>query len=96
MTYRGNGCGPKGFVGKLIPDSLLGLSVHEACNLHDERYFKGGDEEDRRKADKKFLQDMLLAIDKRQGIFLAKKIRTLGAYFYYFGVRVFGKFFFKD
>jgi hypothetical protein len=94
MSSRPNGCGPKGFLGRLIPESFLGVSFHEACNLHDERYFKGSSVRDRKIADQKFLDEMLLGIDRRGGIFLAKKIRKLGAYFYYFGVRLFGSFFF--
>ncbi len=96
MSFRPNGCGPKGLLGRLIPEGFLGVSVHEACNLHDERYETGGSEKDRKLADEMFLQDMLLAIDKRGGIFLARNIRKLGAYFYYFGVRGFGSNFFKD
>jgi hypothetical protein len=45
--------------------------------------------------DKKFLQDMLLTIDRRGGIFFAKNVRKLGAYFYYLGVRLFGIFFYR-
>lgn len=96
MSFRPNGCGPKGLLGSMIPDGFLGVSVHSACNLHDERYENGGSESARKLADKKFLENMLLDIDKRGGIFLAKNIRKLGAYFYYFGVRLFGSYFFKD
>jgi hypothetical protein len=95
VKSRSNGCGPKGFLGRLIPDSFLGVSVHAACNYHDEGYSKGGSEKNRKKADQKFLEDMLLAIDRRGGIFIAKNIRKLGAYFYYFGVRLFGSAYFS-
>lgn len=95
MTFHPNGCGPKGILGRLIPDSFLGASVHEACNFHDVSYSKGGSEKDRKKADLKFLKNMFLAIDKRGGIFLSKNIRKLGAYFYYFGVRLFGSAYFS-
>jgi len=91
-----NGCGPKGLLGTLIPEGFLGVSFHEACNLHDERYSKGGNRNDRKFADQMFLDDMLLSIDKRGGIFLARNIRKLGAYFYYFGVRAFGYLFFSS
>lgn len=33
-----NGCGPDGWKGALIPDSFLGVSIHEACNIHDFDY----------------------------------------------------------
>ena len=90
MSSKTNGCGPKGFLGRLIPDRLFGVSFHSACYFHDERYSKGGNHHDRKLADQLFLNDMLLSIDKRGGIFLAKNIRKLGAYFYYLGVRLFG------
>ena len=54
MSFRANGCGSKGFVGKLIPDSLIGVSVHEACNLNDVHYNQGGSSNDREEADDKF------------------------------------------
>ncbi len=95
MTFRPNGCGPKGFLGRLIPDSFLGVSVHRACNIHDEEYAKGGSAKDRKKTDQIFLNDMLSSIDQRGGIFLAKNVRKLGAYFYYMGVRLFGSFFYR-
>ena len=90
MSSRPNGCGPSGVLGRLIPEGFLGVSFHGACNIHDERYSKGGSKKDRRIADQKFLDDMLLSVDRRGGIFLARNIRKLGAYFYYFGVRAFG------
>lgn len=94
MRFKPNGCGPKGVVGKLIPDSLLGVSVHEACNLHDERYHQGGSSEKRREADQKFLEDMFSAIEKEKGSHLVTQARKLGAYIYYYSVRIFGYFLF--
>lgn len=90
MSSRSNGCGPRGLLGRLIPEGFLGVSFNEACNIHDERYSKGGTKKDRRISDRKFLDDMLLSIDKRGGIFVAKNIRKLGAFFYYYSVRIFG------
>jgi hypothetical protein len=94
MSSRPNGCGPSGVLGRLIPEDFLDVSFHGACNIHDERYSKGRSKKDRRIADQKFLDDMLLSVDRRGGIFLARNIRKLGAIFFYFGVRLFGFFYF--
>ena len=94
MSLRSNGCGPRGLLGGLIPEGFLGGSFHEACNIHDERYSQGGSKKDRRIADQKFLDDMLLAVDRRGGIFLARNIRKLGAHLYYLMVRLFGSLYF--
>ena len=96
MTFRPNGCGPKGILGRLIPDSFLGVLVRRYCNIHDKEYAKGGSEKDRKMADQKFLQDMLLTFDRSGGIFFAKNVRKLGAYFYYLGVRLFVIFFYQQ
>lgn len=95
MKSRPNGCGPKGIVGKLIPDGLLGLSVMEDCDLHDIHYTNGGTQEDRKKADELFLANMLKKIKERSQSKLAKAIRKLQAYFYFWSVRLFGKTFFE-
>lgn len=94
MRFKPNGCGPKGVVGKLIPDSLLGVSVQEACNLHDDRYHQGGTSEKRWRADRNFLEDMLSAIEKEKGSRLIGQARKMGAYIYYYSVRIFGHFLF--
>lgn len=35
IEAQGNGCGRAGLEGKLVPDSILGLSVRCVCNVHD-------------------------------------------------------------
>ena len=89
-----NGCGPKGIWGKFIPDGLLGVSINEACNVHDDQYSSGRTKEDRRLADQGFLDNMLHEVGSRQGIKVLKLARKALAYTYYFSVRVFGGFFF--
>jgi hypothetical protein len=94
MRPQANGCGPKGTFGKLIPDSLLGVSVHEACNLHDELYSQGGTSKERKEADKFFLDEMLKIVDKNSESHLLKVLRKSQAYLYFYAVRLFGRFFF--
>ena len=53
--FHPNGCGPclHPWLSWLIPDWLPGLgSFQAACDLHDYRYFIGGTEADRRRADR--------------------------------------------
>jgi hypothetical protein len=96
MKFRGNGCGPSGLLGKLIPEKLLGVSVRDVCNLHDERYEEGGDSIKRKIADQEFLNNMIEKIDSKPSNLLINKVRKLGAYLYYFSVRIFGKLFYKS
>jgi hypothetical protein len=57
---------------------------YECCVKHDEDYEKGGSHVDRKEADKRFLACML-----------ARRKWKPVAYTYYWGVRVFGAFFYK-
>ncbi len=59
-----NGCGPESMKVKLIPDRILGADFGDACNGHDGCYQFGEDEEDKRVADRLFLCNLLLAVDK--------------------------------
>ena len=95
MKSQSNGCGPSGLVGKIIPDSLLGVSVHEACNIHDVLYSKGGSSQDRKEADEDFLKMMLEKLkDSPKKPFL-NSLRKFQAYLYFWSVRIFGRYFFN-
>jgi hypothetical protein len=95
MGYKGNGCGPKGPVGKIIPDSLFGVCVVDACNNHAASYSKGGDAKDRRKADVDFLKAMLAKVEEESASRMVKSFRKVMAYAYYYTVRLFGHFLFE-
>ena len=61
-----NGCGPKNpkyFGGHIIPDNIWGLSITEACNIHDYMYYMGESLVDKNEADRLFLDNMLRIID---------------------------------
>jgi hypothetical protein len=45
------GCGPGEFGNKLVPDKILGLSITEACCIHDHMYSIGQTEEEKTTAD---------------------------------------------
>jgi len=76
-----NGCGTKGLGGWLVPDTLYGLNITEACNIHDWMYFKGKDIYDKEEADRVFLNNMLRIISR--GSSWLKWLRRRRAYKYY-------------
>lgn len=84
-----NGCGPQGKL-DLIPDTLYGLSVAQACKIHDWEYVKGESIEDKEKADSRFLDNMLRLIDKYTTNPLLKTLRRRRAHTYYEAVKRFG------
>lgn len=54
-----NGCGALG----LVPDSIFGVDVREACNIHDWMYSQGETLEDKEEADRVLLNNMLRLIE---------------------------------
>ena len=95
MIDQPNGCGPKGWFGKLIPNHLFGLSVKSACDYHDLQYIQGGDNHQRKVADQNFLDGMLEKIKQKSDSKVISFLRRVGAYSYYLAVRFLGKYFFK-
>ncbi len=86
---RCNGCGTKGLGGLLVPDTLYGLDITEACNIHDWMYFEGKNIADKESADRTFLNNMLRIIDA--GSFAPLRwLRRVRAMSYYSAVRDFG------
>jgi len=91
-----NGCGPKGLGGWLIPDTLYGLSIEEACDIHDWMYKAGKTIADKEEADRVFLNNMLRIIDAQSGLLL-RWLRRQRAMHYYSAVRDFaGPLFWDD
>lgn len=84
-----NSCGPKGF-DWLIPDSLCGLSVKAACEIHDFMYYAGETIADKEQADRTFLNNMLRIIEANTEYEWLKCLRKHMAYKYYCAVRNFG------
>ena len=88
-----NGCGTKGLGGILVPDTLYGLSIEEACNIHDYMYHIGHTIEDKEKADRVFLNNMLRIIESVKYPWYLKWFKWLRcqrAMKYYQAVRDFG------
>jgi hypothetical protein len=82
-----NGCGPKGF-GLFVPDTIWGLPITEACDIHDFMYAMGETEEDRREADRVFLNNLLRLVEggcrwlrplrRRRALTYARAVMALG------------------
>lgn len=92
-------CGPgKGFVEKLIPEKLWGLSVTKACEIHDFMYeFGEKTKEYKRAADNVFLSNMLTLVDRNTKWGWLKWLRKRAAFGYYQKVCSFGDpWFFKE
>ena len=63
-----NGMGAKdSLLAKLIPNTMYCLDVSEAGNRHDLRYHIGQTEEDKREADREFLDNLLIIINNYGG-----------------------------
>jgi len=84
-----NGAGPRNF-GWLVPDTIYGLSITEAANIHDWMYHCGAKEEDRVRADTVFLNNMIRLISAKKQWGWVKKLRLMRANKYYWAVSKFG------
>lgn len=84
-----NGAGPKNW-GWIIPDTMYGLSITAAANIHDVEYHFGKDIEDKDIADRRFMNNMLRLIQANTRWNWLKKLRFLRAKKYYAAVHIFG------
>jgi hypothetical protein len=95
-----NGAGPRKY-GWLVPDTLWGLRITEAANIHDWMYWEGEAEEERETADTVFLRNMLIIVFRNTtktpilGVLL-RWFRSVRAVGYFWAVREFGKSAFYD
>ena len=91
-----NGCGPGGWKFDLVPDTMYGLSITEACNVHDWMYYEGDTTDDKKRADRILLENILLLIDNNYSKSnswwkgLIRWLRRRRAYKYYEAVADFG------
>ncbi len=84
-----NGAGPKNW-GWLVPDFMWFLKITEAANIHDFDYHEGKTQEDKIKADRVFLNNMLRIIQAKTRWTWLKKLRKRQANVYYEAVSKFG------
>jgi len=85
-----NGCGTDTWYGWLVPDTIYFLKITEACNIHDWEYEFGETLEDKKRADRTFLNNMIRIIDAKTKWEWLKKLRYKRAYKYYLAVKHFG------
>lgn len=71
-----NGCGPGGWKYDLVPDTIYGLSIHAACDIHDFMYAMGETIAEKDEADRVFLNNCIRLIYAAEG-FWAKSLRYL-------------------
>ena len=90
-----NGCGAKGWKGKLVPETIWGCCVTPACNVHDWMYEEGGLESHKETADEMFLANMLALIDEYTDWKFIKWLRGQRARTYYKAVKKMGESYFK-
>lgn len=89
--WEGNGCGPEGWKGLLIPDTLGGIDISEACRRHDYDHFIGGSEEDRQKSNMNFFCNMVIIIRRDDTWLTNEDIALKWAIQYYIAVDDNGK-----
>ena len=83
-----NGCGTAGWKGKLVPNTMWGLNIRKACDIHDWMYHYGKTEADRYDADKAFLNNLIRIINNHGGVLAG--LRRYRATTYYNAVHRFG------
>lgn len=85
-----NGCGTEGWKGALVPDSIWGLRITDACQIHDWMYHFGVSIRCKDEADRVFLNNMVRIINEAGGFWLLRKLRLHRAHIYYRAVVKFG------
>ena len=63
LTGLCNGCGSSQSKFDFVPDSIYGLKIKPACHIHDFQYYRGKTIEDKKEADRRFLNNMLRLIE---------------------------------
>lgn len=86
-----NTCGPDGFLNKLVPNSVLGLEITPACQIHDWEFDKARNQKDFEKADKNFKGNLNYLNRKSKDGKLVKFLRRQIFKLYYFIVRQYSK-----
>lgn len=85
-----NGCGPGGWKIDLVPDTIYGLDVAPACDIHDWMYAAGQNLADKDEADRVLLNNLLRLITAAGGPAWLRWLRRRRAQKYYLAVATFG------
>lgn len=87
--YKSNGCG-SGWSARIIPNTIYGVSILEACRRHDYMYGVGKTIEDKEEADRVFLNNMLRLVEAKKGWWFPHSLARRRALKYYEAVLNFG------
>lgn len=84
-------CGPgRGVLEKLVPETIYGVRVSQACSIHDFMYAIGHTPLDKDESDMVFLNNMIRLIEAHGGWWLLQLLRLRRARIYYEAVSHFG------
>ena len=89
------GCGPGGVGDYVVPDTVYGLAIKEACQIHDwdYRHSPGASSKHRKRRDKVMFNNALTIVAANLNTFVdrvVKRLRYRRVRFYYKMVRRFG------
>jgi len=82
-----NGAGPRGY-GWAVPDTIWGLSITAAADIHDWMYNEGRTRADKDQADQVFLTNLTNLVN--QAAWCLRWLRNRRAKKYYLAVKIFG------
>jgi len=83
MAMLSGGCGPGQFGDRLVPDTLWRLSVRRCCQIHDIFYSLGRTMDDKKQADREFLFNMLVIVERESKSSVLRWLRSYRAMSYY-------------
>lgn len=90
LTKVCNGCGAANAKFDFVPDTIYGLRISPACNIHDWMYHNGRTLEDKMEADRVMLNNILRLIKRDKKWFRPKFLMRRRALKYYYAVKYFG------
>jgi len=85
-----NGCGAAGWKVDVVPDTIWGLDISKACDIHDVAYHIGRTISDKNSGDFDFHYNLKELI-RRNSNWFTRKLRNARAYWYYKVVAEFGE-----
>lgn len=90
--FKNYGCGPGGIGDYFVPDTVYGLSIREACRIHDwcYRHANEASEKNRKQHDVLLKENATRIVFSRGGWNLIVRLRLRRVKIYYKMVRAFG------
>jgi len=90
--FASYGCGPGGWGDRLVPDTVYGLSIKPACQIHDTyyRHWPDSSEQARNMIDRIFKNNMIRIVDYYTSVGWLRWLRRRRCIKYYKMVKNFG------